>query len=130
MLNSHYNVYVVGENGNLIGTYPVISGNTCTFPRPSGNFYISIYKHNFTPHIIKYDITTDAVQNEIISIDTYYHNTPIRFGDGVTADIPDGPVILKNGTKLVVQNGADGVQFIEGFKCEKGGLLKVKQIVQ
>ncbi len=122
----NYNVCVASEDGNLIGVYPVSSSNTCTFPRPTGNFYISIIKHNYIPHIIKYDVYTDAIQNETIFIDSYYHYTPIGFGDGVSLDIPDGPVILKSGTKLIIQNGAGGVLFIEGFKCEKGGIMEVK----
>ena len=123
---SGYKVCLAGENGNLIGVYPVTSGNTCTFPRPSGNFFIGINKHNFIPHIIKYDVTTDAVQGETITMDSYYHYTPIGFGDGVSLDVPDGPVIVKKGTKLVIQNGAGGVRFVEYFECEKGAILEVK----
>ncbi len=119
-------ICVAGENGNLIGVYSVTSDNTCTFPRPSGNFYIGINKHNFIPHIIKYDVTTDAVQNETITIDSYYHYTPIGFGDGVSLDVPDGPVIVKSGTKLIIKNGTGGVRLIEGFECEKGAILEVK----
>ena len=37
--------------------------------RPSGNFYIGINKHNYIPHIIKYDVSTDAVQNETKGIE-------------------------------------------------------------
>lgn len=124
--NGDYNVCVASEDGNLIGVYPVMASNTCTFPRPIGNFYISIIKHNYIPHIIKYDVYTDAIQNENISIDSYYHYTPIGLGDGVSLDVPDGPVILKGGSKLIIQNGTGGVFFIEGFECEKGGILEVK----
>lgn len=121
-----YKVSVAGENGDLLGTYNVVSGNTCTFPRPSVNCYIGITKHNYIPKILKYDVTTDAVQNEEITMDSYYHYTPIGFGDGVSLDIPDGPVIVKNGTKLVIKNGTGGVRFVEGFECEEGAILEVK----
>ena len=121
-----YKVCLARENGDLIGVYSVSSGNTCTFPRPSGNFYIGITKHNFVPKVIKYDVTTDAVQDEEITMDSYYHYTPIAFGDGVSLDISDGPVIVKNGTKLVIKNGTGGVRFVQGFECEKGAILEVK----
>lgn len=121
-----YKVSVASENGDLLGTYNVESGNTCTFPRPSVNCYIGITKHNYIPKILKYDVTTDAVQDEEITMDSYYHYTPIGFGDGVSLDISDGPVIVKNGTKLVIKNGTGGVRFIEGFECEKGAILEVK----
>jgi hypothetical protein len=44
----------------------------------------------------------------------------------VSLDVPDGPVIVKSGTKLVIKNGTGGVRLIEGFECEKGAILEVK----
>lgn len=121
-----YNVCVASEGGELVGVYPVISGNSCTFPCPSVNCYISVIKHNYVPYIMKYDVNSDVIQNETITMDSYYHHTPIEIGYGVSMDMMEGPVVVKKGTKLVIERGSGSVFFDNDFECEKGGLLLIK----
>ena len=121
-----YEVNVVSEAGEFICTQSVLAGNTCTFTRPSGNFYVGVKKHNFLPHIIYFNVDAEAIQNVTFDHDAYYHNTPLLVGYGVTADWEDGEVVVKKGSKLIIKNGPGGVTFDYGFKCEKGAVLEVK----
>lgn len=124
--SNNYSVSVVSEDGDLIGLYSAGSANSCTFPRPLGNFYIGVNKHNYIPHVIYYNVDKGIIQNETINVDSYYHHTPIMIGDGVSMDIMSGPVIVKKGTKLIITNRSEGVKIDTGFECEKGAILEIK----
>lgn len=123
---NNYKLFVVNENGELIGIHTGNSANTTTFAKPSGNFYLGINKHNYIPHIICYNTDAEFIQNVTFNYDAYYHHTPLDIGYGVTPDAPDGPVIVKEGSKLIIENGTGGVYFDVCFECEKGGVLEVK----
>lgn len=75
---------------------------------------------------MKYDVNSDVIQNETITMDSYYHHTPIEIGYGVSMDMMEGPVVVKKGTKLVIERGSGSVFFDNDFECEKGGLLLIK----
>ena len=120
-----YDINVVDENGNLLFSYTA-TNNTKNFPKPSGNFYLGLNKHNYIPHIIYYNEDAEYIQKVTFNYDAYYHHTPLEIGDGVTADVEDGPVIVEDGYKLIIQNGTGGISIIAGFKCEKGGTFEVK----
>lgn len=57
---------------------------------------------------------------------TLYHHTPLAIGYGVTPDVEDGEVIVKDGYKLIIKNGVGGVLLNYGFECEKGAILEIK----
>ena len=120
-----YDINVVDENGNLLFSYTA-TNNTKNFPKPSGNFYLGLNKHNYIPHIIYFNEDAEYIQKVTFNYDAYYHHTPLEIGDGVTADVEDGPVIVEDGYKLIIQNGTGGISIIAGFKCEKGGTFEVK----
>lgn len=121
----NYEVSVVSENGDLINLV-FVSGNSCTFVKPLGNFYVGIHEHNYLPHIIYYDVDAEAIQNVTYDYDAYYHNTPLLIGYGVTADWEDGEVVVKKGCKLIIKNGPGDVTLDNGFKCESGAVLVIK----
>ena len=124
--SGNYEVNVVNESGDLLNQYSVASGNTCTFTKPSGNFYVGINKHNFIPHVIYYNTDAEFIQDVTFNYDGYYHHTPLVIGDGITTEVSDGPVVVKDGSKLIIKNGTGGVYIDAGFECEKGGVLEIE----
>ena len=124
--NSNYHVCIASEEGALLDSFYVYS-QSFTLTRPSGNFYMSVTKHNYVPRIIYYNVNAEAIQNTVFTYDAYYHHTPLAIGYGVTPDVPDGEVVVKRGNRLVIKNGPGGVTIDYGFECEKGASLQIKQ---
>jgi hypothetical protein len=124
--NGSYEVNVVNESGDLLNKYSVASGNTCTFSKPSGNFYVGINKHNFIPHVIYYNTDAEFIQNVTFNFDGYYHHTPLDIGNGITTEVSYGPVVVEDGSKLIIENGTGGVYIDAGFSCKKGGIFEIK----
>ena len=122
--NLNDKVSIVSETGSLIGKYNV-TGNTCTFPVPSGNFYISINRHNYYPHFTYY-CTSNYIQNQTIDVNSYYDSTPLNIGYDVTNTEPYGNVLIKSGSKLTIKNGNGSVSIKNGFGCEKGAELNIE----
>lgn len=132
-LSGGYYIAIASENGDCLGKINC-STSTCSFPIPAGKFYFAINKHNYRPYVIYYDAESEYIQDVVFNYDAYYESTPsylnqyepLLIGNGVTAEIEGGDVIVKNGHKLIVKNGPGGVFIDAGFKCEKGAIFEVK----
>lgn len=122
--NSDGHISIVSETGDLINKYS-ISGNSCTFTYPSGNFYMVVNKHNYIPYI-KYFVTSGYIQNESISNNISYSVSPLYIGRDVTTQKSFGDVIINNGAKLTIYNGTGGVTIPNGFECKSGGELSIE----
>ena len=123
--NDDYWMHISTEDFNTVTTYHW-TNNTCTFPKPNGNFYLSFNTHNYIPYPIYYNTTSDLIQNKTFFHDAYYEKTPMSIGESVTLDISEGEVVVKDGSKLVIQNGTGGVMIESGFECELGGIFEVR----
>ena len=66
------------------------------------------------------------MKNVKFNYDAYYNYSPLSIGNGVTPDISDGEVVVKNGHKLIIKNGTGGVLIESGFECEPGAVLQIK----
>ena len=124
-ISGDYYISVSSEDGDLIGHY-YCSSNSCTFTKPSGNFWLSVHKHNYIPRIVYFNTDAEYVQNVSFNYDAYYNSTPLSLGEGVTPDVPDGDVIVKTGSKLSIKNGPGGILLDGGFECEKGAILEIE----
>ena len=115
---SGFTVSVVSDNGALIEKINA-SGNSCTFTTPSGNCYAVLNKHNYFPYVI-YCSNSGYIQNETLTDNRFYYNTPLNIGYDVTTEKPYGNVIVESGKKLFIQNGNNGVSIKNGFECKHG----------
>ena len=118
---SGFTVSVVSDNGALIEKINA-SGYSCTFTAPSGNCYAVLNKHNYLPYVI-YCSDSGYIQNETLTDNRFYYNTPLNIGYDVTTEKPYGNVIVESGKKLVIQNGNNGVTIKNGFECKQGAEL-------
>lgn len=124
-LSGSYYLSVVTAEGEQVDTINV-TGSTCTFALPTGNFYIAINKHNFYPYVIYYDTESDYIQNMTFYYDAYYNNSPLDIGYQISSETSYGNVVVKAGKKLIVKKGSDNVHIEQGFKCEKGAVFEIK----
>lgn len=124
-LSDGYYISVVTNDGAQVNTIQT-TGSTCTFAKPTGNFYVAINKHNYFPYIIYYDTESDYIQNVTFNYDAYYNHSPLDIGFSVTAAVNSGNVIVKSGKKLIVKKGSGDVYIDSGFKCEKGAAFEIK----
>ena len=116
---------VVSEEGELLSK-GISNEQTCKVRRPSNNFYISIYKHNYLPRILYFNSESLYLQNKIIADEEYYTNSPFSIGYDVTTTLPPGDVIVRDGAKLSIEKGSDGVFIKNGFEIEKGAEFHIK----
>lgn len=125
---SEYKISVVNEDGSLFSIVNV-SGSSCLFNVPNGNFYLVLNKHNYVPRIIYVNVTDSYIQNKAFddeNIEYYYlKNGTISAGYDVTTSIPEGNVSIENGNKLNIDKSG-GVIIKNGFKCKLGGTLKIE----
>ena len=124
-LTGNYYISISSVNGERLDSI-ACSGSTCTFQIPADKFYFAVNKHNYFPYIVYFDRESDCVQNVTFTYDAYYEYTPLAVGYGVTPDISDGEVVVKNGHKLIIKNGTGGVLIESGFECEPGAVLQIK----
>lgn len=124
-LTSDYYISIVSNNGEVIDRIDCTS-STCSFPIPSESFFFSINKHNYRPYIAYYDTESEYIQNVMFVYDAYYKHNPLSIGYDVTLDSPVGEVVVKNGHKLILDNGASGVLIDSYFECEKGAVFEIK----
>jgi len=117
-------ISVVSESGELID---LIHSNNSNFvyPMPTENCYFVINKHDYYPYIIKYDVSSNYIQNEIIDYDAYYTKTPLSIGYNVDSGHPFGNVIVKAGHTLSIKRHAE-INLNGGFSVEKGAKLVIQ----
>ena len=122
---TNYKVSVVTEDNVLVNVLNS-TNEICTIPTPATNVYFVINKHNYIPYIIKYDITSNYIQNTTLAYDAhYYKGTPVAVGYNVDSSQAYGNVILKKNSSLNLNKG-QGVIIKNGFMQEKGSTLKIK----
>ena len=92
---------------------------------PTENCYFVINKHDYYPYIIKYDVSSNYIQNEIIDYDAYYTKTPLSIGYNVDSGHPFGNVIVKAGHTLSIKRHAE-INLNGGFSVEKGATLVIQ----
>lgn len=108
--------------GNLMFT-----GQSISFPKPSYNFYAVVNRHNYRPHLVYCDFTTNDLVHSIIDYDAHFYAMPMTLQDGLSDDdIFSYGVTVKNGGKLYLHKGNESVSIINSFKCEKGGILHIE----
>lgn len=102
------------------------SYNGGTFTKPNFNFYVVINRHNCYPYIIYCNFSNDAlIENTVFDYDAYYYGTPVTIADQYATTLGRS-VIIKNGKKLSIANGSEGVMIFDNFECEKGGRIEIK----
>lgn len=116
-------VTVASMNGERIDSIAYTT-STCTIPIPSNynQFYITVNKHDYLPYVIYYDSVSEEIINTKYDYDAYYSASPI---DIFSLDSTD-KVTVKNGHKLRIKKGSDGVRIWENFKCEKGAKFEIR----
>jgi hypothetical protein len=104
-----------------------VNSDTCSFPIPSGNFYVTLNFENNLPYILFFS-SSNYLQNMTIHAYShhYYKDTPLNIGYDVTNNNSNGNVILKSGSKVTINNGTGGVTIKNGFECEKGAELTIE----
>ena len=117
-------VSVVSEAGELLAKY-YVSGNSCSFTVPYGNFYFAVNRHNYYPYIT-YCSFDSYIQNKTIDINSYYSKSPMSIGYSVTTEVPYGNVTVESGNKLTIKNGYAGVEIPSGFECKAGAELVIE----
>ena len=122
---SNYTVSVVTESNELIDIRSTSNG-ICTLPSIPTNVYYVINCHNYIPYIIKYDVTTNNIQNETLEYDAYYYRgTPLAIGYDVDPSQTYGNVNVKGKCHLNLNLG-QGVTIKNGFSMEKGSVLSIE----
>ena len=117
-------ISVVSEAGELLARYS-ISGSSCTFTIPSGNFYFAVNRHNYYPYVT-YCSTSGYIQNKTIDVNSYYDATPMNVGYDVTSSQSYGNVKVKSGSRLTIKKGSGGVTIKNGFECEQGAEMVIE----
>ena len=117
-------VSVISELGELIGNYEMTS-SSCTIPIPSGNFYLSVHKHNYYPFVV-FCSAYPYIQNKTFDINAYYDYSPLMVGYDVTTSEQYGDVTINPKSRLIINNGSNGVSIKNGFECKKGGQLIIQ----
>lgn len=117
-------VSVVSEAGELLAKY-YVSGNSCSFTVPYGNFYFAVNRHNYYPYIT-YCSFDSYIQNKTIDVNSYYSKSPMSIGYSVTTEVPYGNVTVESGNKLTIKNGYAGVEIPSGFECKAGAELVIE----
>lgn len=117
-------ISIVSASGELIQKL-TMTGTSCTFTAPSGNFYVAVKRHNYYPYVV-YCSLDNYMQNETIETDSYYYASPLNIGYNVTTAKPYGNVSVKSGVKLSIQKGSGGVAIKNGFECERGAELIIE----
>lgn len=117
-------IAIVSADGELTD---LVQSNNSNFiyPIPLENCYFVINKHDYIPYIIKYDVSSSYIQNEIIDYDAYYTNTPLSIGYNVDSGHPYGNVIVKAGHTLSIKRNAE-IILNGGFSVEKGATLVIQ----
>lgn len=124
-LSGNYSVIIVSEEGERLDSIAV-NNSVCSITKPAGNCFLAINKHNYYPYIIYFNVEDDYIQNRTFTYSAYYETSPLEIGYGVSAEVPDGDVIVKKNHKLTINKGNGGVLIDYGFECEKGAALEVK----
>lgn len=102
-------------------------GNNGYFLKPYFNFYFAVNSHNWYPHIVYCNLTSNVIENTIFDYDGYSYVTPLTIRGGFANNDEDAIVKVKNGSKLIIQNGTDGVTINDSFECEQGAVFEIKQ---
>lgn len=121
---NNFNVNISTENGELVGKYSS-TGYSIYFPLSSGKYDLAICKHNYVPYVVHVDTGSHYIQNETITRNAYYGNTPISVGYDVTSSSSYGNVVIESNAKVNIGKGA-GVTIKNGFECKSGGELVIK----
>ena len=71
-------VTIASMNGERLDSI-ACSSNTCTFPIPTNldTFFIAVNKHNYYPHIIRYDSVESEIANITFDEDAYFTASPL-----------------------------------------------------
>ena len=124
-LTGSYYVTIASMNGERLDSI-ACSNNTCTFPIPTNldTFFIAVNKHNYYPHIIRYDSVESEIANITFDEDAYFTASPLDIicNDPATEE----GTIIKSGHKVGIKNGNGGVKIWDNFKCEIGARFEVK----
>ena len=123
-LNSNDIISIVSANGDLMESFNV-SGSSCVIPKPLGDYYISIHRHNYYPYVV-YCGSSNYIQNKTFNTNAYYNCDPLNIGYDVTTGIPYGNVVVKPNSKLTIQKGSQGVLIKNGFECEMGAEMIIE----
>ncbi len=82
---------------------------------------ICIMKHNYIPYFFNQDV---YIQNKTLRGKNVFVGKNIKMGRNVTPNISQGDVTVSEGAEVVVD--AEGNVLLDsGFKCDKGGTLKI-----
>ena len=119
-----YMVSVVSDEGDCLACYKAIDG-VCSFVKPTGNYYISILKHDYLPYVLYFNFDSDIIQNRQIKYNECYFRSPMDVGYDVSNNLPFGNVIVKSGGSLKIRN-TNGTTIKNGFICEEGATMKIE----
>lgn len=120
-LTGGFCITVASEDGELLDSIACSSSSgIVSLPSNYDRFYIAVMKHNYIPHVIRFDTISEEIYDKTFDHDAYYSATPLDIFS------MNDEVIVKCGHKLSIKNGSDGVKIWENFKCEKGAIFEIK----
>ena len=112
------------ENGTHLQNVPYYS-NSGTFVHPNTDFFFVVNRHNYYPHITYCNMTSHEILSSY-DYDAYSFVTPLIIKEDPYAVSNETVVKVKNGNKLIIQNGFGGVTIQNYFECEHGAVLEIK----
>ena len=66
------------------------------------------------------------IQNKTFDINAYYDYSPLMVGYDVTTSEQYGDVTINPKSRLIINNGSNGVSIKNGFECKKRGQLIIQ----
>lgn len=82
---------------------------------------ICVTKHNYIPYFFNDNV---YIQNKTLTGKNVFVGKNIQIGKNVTPNVTQGDVTISNGAEVVL-DAQEKVVLDAGFKCEKGGTLKI-----
>lgn len=94
-----------------------------TFTNVNVPCYICVTKHNYIPYFFNEDV---YIQNKTLTGKNAFTGKNIKIGKNVTSSVTQGDVKISTDAEVII-NADNNVLLDAGFKCEKGGVLKIEK---
>lgn len=98
--------------------------STLELDLPYSQYSICITKPGYIPYIITKEHGTEYLQNETIEDEYSINCNNVVIGSNVTTTIPEGPVILENGSEVDI-HGITNVYIKNDFTVKQGATLNI-----
>lgn len=117
---SHICVMSAMDNGESY--FDDIPATSHTFPNVPKPYLVTVTKHDFIPYFQNPDI---YIQNESFYSQEYMYGNNVYIGSNVTPTKPQGPVIINNGSNVVLEVD-NNTEIYGDFEVKLGGSFEIK----